>query len=244
MVEYDPIMGKIKQRNWLIIITIFLVIVSGIGLFVSIQQKLSFNSCAYGEDVYRSGEQVPEFNGEQECTCNSDGSIKCGTESDGIVYTGYSSSNLRFSYSYINLLDSGAILDSDITPLDASYSDGILKISFERDVLCSSDEIAPAQSGFYQLSSDALRLTIMTNIDTTKYTSPCKISNTFEITDSNITFNDDFQIYYESDSGEFLSLGACVYKGVLHGDQDVFKDKDISSVCLCNTGNVTCKDLQ
>ncbi len=244
MVEYDSIMGKIKQRNWLIIITIFLVIVSGAGLFVSIRQKLSFNSCAYGENVYRSGEQVPEFNGEQECVCNADGSIKCGDDAEGVVYSGYSSSNLKFSYSYINLLDSTAILDNEIEPLDASYTNGVLKVSFERDVLCSSDELAPTQSGFYQISSDALRLTIMTNVDTSKYTAPCKISNTFEISNPNVTFDEDFQIYYESESGEFLSLGACVYNGTLHADQDVFKEKNSSSVCLCNTGNVTCKDLQ
>ncbi len=235
-------MGKVKQRNWLIIITIFLVIVSGAGLFVSIHKKLSFNSCAYGEDMYKSGENVPNFNGEQECVCSSDGSIKCGDDTEGVVYTGYSSANLKFSYSYENLIDENSTVSSDIVPLDASYVNGVLKVAFERNVLCSEDGEVPAQSGFYKLSANALRLTIMTSVDTAKYFSPCKISNTYEITDASISFADDFQIYYESESGEFLSMGACIYDGALHGDQDVFKNGN--SVCICNTGSVTCRELQ
>jgi len=242
VVEYDPIMGKVKQRNWLILITIFLVIVSGAGLFVSIRQKLSFNSCAYGEGMYKSGENVPNFNGEQECVCNPDGSIKCGDDTEGVVYTGYSSSNLKFSYSYINMIDEESSVSNTIVPLDASYINGILKVSFERNALCSEEEEVSAQSGFYQLSSNAMRLTIMTSADTSKYFLPCKIANTFEVTDPGISFGEDFQIYYESESGEFLSMGACVYNSVLHADQDVFKDG--TSVCLCNTGNVTCRELQ
>jgi len=236
-------MGKIKQRNWLIIITVFLVIVSGAGLFLSIQQKLSFNSCAYGENVYRSGENIPEYNGRTECKCNADGSIKCGEDASEVTYSGYSSSNLGFTYKYINLLDKDSLMQEDVTSESASYLEGVLKVSFERNVLCTADGIAPTQSGFYQLIDDDLKLTIMTNIDNSKYFTPCKIVNSFEISGLNITLDSDFQILYQAENGELMDLGACVQDNYLYGDQEVFKSKTSTSVCICNTGVVSCKQL-
>lgn len=236
-------MGKIKQRNWLIIITIFLVTVSGIGLFLSIQQKLSFNSCAYGENVYRSGDEIPAYNGRSECKCNADGSIKCNDNTAELAYSGYSSQNLKFTYKYLNLLSEGVLMQEKVASDYASYVDGVLKVSFERNVLCTEDEIAPTQSGFYQLSENDLKLTIMTNADATKYGKPCKISNGFEISGLNMTLGNDFQIYYQSDDGNLESLGACVQEGVLYGDQEVFKSKTSASVCICNTGVISCKQL-
>jgi len=236
-------MGKIKQRNWLIIITIFLVIVSGAGLFLSIQQKLSFNSCAYGENVYRSGDEIPAYNGRDECKCNADGTIKCSDNTDELTYSGYSSQNLKFSYQYINLLTDQALLQEEAKSNSASYINGVLKVNLERNVLCTNDEIAPTQSGFYQLSSSDLKLTIMTNTDVTKYATPCKILNSFEISGLDIALGDDFQIYYQSDNGNLESLGVCVQDNILYGDQEVFKSKTSSSVCICNTGVVSCKQL-
>jgi hypothetical protein len=236
-------MGKIKQRNWLIIITVFLVTVSGIGLFLSIQQKLSFNSCAYGENVYRSGDEIPAYNGRDECKCNADGTIKCSDNTDELTYSGYSSQNLKFTYEYINLLSQTNFSDEDITSDSASYINGVLKVSFERNVLCTTDGIAPTQSGFYQISPQDLKLTIMTNTDTTKYVSPCKISDSFEISGLDMTLDSKFQIYYQSDAGVLESLGACVQDNILYGDQEVFKSKTSSSVCICNTGIISCKQL-
>jgi len=236
-------MGKIKQRNWLIIITVFLVIVSGAGLLLSIQQKLSFNSCAYGENVYKSGDDIPAYNGRDECKCNADGTIKCGENTDELTYSGYSSQNLKFTYEYINLLSSETVMQTKVTSDSASYIEGVLKVSFERNVLCTSDGIAPTQSGFYQVSPQDLKLTIMTNVDTSRYVSPCKISNNFEISGLNITLDSKFQIYYQSDGGILESLGVCVQDNTLYGDEEVFKSKTSTSVCICNAGVVNCKQL-
>ena len=234
-------MGKVKQRNWLIIITVFLVIVSGVGLYLSIQQKLSFNSCAYGGDGYKSGESIPVYNGKTECICNSDGTINCGENREDVPYSGYSSQNLQFTYGFVNLLAKNTIMQENVTPQKASYSNGTLSVSLERNVLCTEDGTVPAQSGFYQLSAQNLKLTIMTNIDTTKYVRPCKIENNFEISGVNVVLDNDFQIYYQSDTGQTISLGACVQSGTLYGDQEVFESEDSSSICICNTGVVSCK---
>ncbi|HAM37138.1 MAG: hypothetical protein UR96_C0005G0027 [candidate division WS6 bacterium GW2011_GWC1_36_11] len=236
-------MGKIKQRNWLIILTVFLVVVSSVGLFLSIQQKLSFNSCAYGENVYKSGENIPEYNGGMECTCNSNGAIRCDSGTEEVAYSGYSTQNLKFSYKYGNLLSDTVTMQEDITSDSASYINGVLKVSFERNVLCSEDGIAPTQTGLYQLSSKDLRLTILTNMDNSKYTTPCKIVDTFEISKLNMILEKDFQIFYQSEDGEFVSLGACIEDDTLYGDQEVFKSKTSNSVCICNTGVISCRDL-
>jgi hypothetical protein len=236
-------MGKIKQRNWLIIITIFLVIVSGAGLFLSIQQKLSFNSCAYGENVYRSGDDIPAYNGRDECKCNADGTIKCNDSTDELTYSGYSSQNLKFTYQYINFLTDQALLTEEVESNSASYINGVLKVSFERNALCTNDEIAPTQSGLYELSSEDLKLSIMTNTDATKYVAPCKILNSFEISGLDIALDENFQIYYQSDNGNLESLGACVEDNTLYGDQEDFKSKKTSSICICKVGTISCKEL-
>lgn len=234
-------MGKVRQRNWLIIITVFLVIVSGIGLLLSVQKKLSFNSCAYGDEVYRSGENVPDYNGRSSCLCNSNGSIDCGDNNDSLSYSNFSSDNLQFSYKYLNLLDETSLSNENIQPGKASFVNGTFTISFERNVMCTSDGVAPTQSGFYQLSSNELRLTIMTNKDTSQYVSPCKIENTFVISNRNVSLSDTFQAYYQSEEGELSSLGVCVANGSLYGNQEAFKTTGSSKVCLCNFGVVTCK---
>lgn len=236
-------MGKVKQRNWLIIITIFLVIASGIGLLFSTQKKLSFNSCAYGDEIYKNGESIPNYNGKDSCLCNSNGSIDCGDTSDSLSYSNFSSSNLKFTYKYLNLLNESSVANENIQPGDASFVNGTLKVSYERDVLCTSDGIAPTQSGFYQLSSEELRVTVMTNKDTSLYTLPCKIENNFEISDLNLNLGENFQVYYQSEEGELSSLGVCVSDNVLYGNQEAFKSANSKSICLCNFGVITCKDL-
>lgn len=236
-------MGKVKQRNWLIIITIFLVIVSGLGLFLSMRQKLSFNSCAYGEEIYKSGDEVPNYSGRSDCTCNSDGTIKCGSDTSTSGYDGFSSTNLSFTYSYLNLLDSSSIMKENPISSGASYINGTLIVKFERNVLCASNSSVPAQSGFYQISTSMLKLMIMTNKDTSQYTYPCRIEDVFKITGLDMALDNGFQVYYQNENGESINLGACIYNNVLYGDQEAFKSQDSTSVCLCNSGKISCKTL-
>ncbi len=234
-------MGKVKQRNWLIIITIFLVIVSSVGLLLSVQQKLSFNSCAYGDEIYRSGEDVPGYNGKGSCLCNSDGTIKCDEDGNSLAYSSFSSANLKFSYKYLNLLNTSSVSEENLQPGKASYTNGKINISLERDVLCGEDGAAPTQSGFYQLSENELRLTIMTNKDSSLYALPCKIEDSFEISNQDLVLKDNFQVYYQSEDGSLSNLGTCVYDGKLYGDQEAFKSTASQSVCLCDFGVVACK---
>lgn len=237
-------MGKIKQRNWLIIITVFLVIVSGLALLVSIQKKLSFSSCAYGDEIYKSGDVVPDYTNGSNCLCNSDGAIKCDNSNSTSNYDGFSSANLTFTYNYLNLLDNNTVMKENVLSTSASYVNNILTVKLERNVLCSSGNAAPAQSGFYQLTDNGLKLMVMTDKDTSKYVYPCRIENTFVIVSLNLSLNENFKIHYQNENGEMVDLEECVYNNMLYGDQEVFKSQDLNSVCICNSGKVSCKDLQ
>lgn len=239
-------MSKIRQRNWLIIITVLLVVVSGIGFYLSIHQQLSFPSCAYEGEVYKNGENVPNYNGKDNCTCGSTGSIMCNEEdqSSETGLSGFSSSNLQFTYRFLNLLSKSTTMKEDVDTSSASYSDNTMSITIERNVLCSSDNSAPVQTGFYKLSSSELNLVILTSTDSVKYTEPCRVEAKFVISDVNTTLSDNFQIYYQSEGGLTANLGACVYNGILYGSQEAFKSQDSQSVCLCNAGKITCRDLQ
>lgn len=237
-------MGKVKQRNWLIILTVFLVIVSSVGVILSIRENISFNSCAFEGEIYKNGELVPGYNNSSSCFCNSDGSIKCENASSQLNYTEFSSKDLKFSYDYVNSLSNENFSSSEeVNPLKASLIGSTLTVAFERNAMCSVDATAPVQSGFYILNNEELRLTVITNLDTSKYTEPCKIENQFVISNVNVDLTDHFQVYYQSSDGTLSNLGACVYEGTIHGDQEVFKSSTSKSVCLCDYGVVTCKQL-
>lgn len=236
-------MGKVRQRNWLIILTMFLVSASGIALLLSIQKNISFHSCAYGGEMYKSGDLIPDYNEGSSCFCNSDGSIKCDNSSTKVNYSDFTSQNLKFSYDYLNALSESNALNGNVNPIKASLVNGTLNIAFEREAMCTSDGEAPVQSGFYILSNQEIRLTTLTNIDATKYTQPCKIEDIFVISNIDFELSDDFKAYYQTSEGNLLSLGVCIYNKTLYGNQEAFKASNNKSVCLCDLGVVTCKDL-
>lgn len=239
-------MSKIRQRNWLIVITVLLVVVSGIGFFLSIHQQLSFPSCAYDGEIYRNGEDVPNYNGKDGCSCNSSGTIVC-KEEIGNNETGlsdFSSSNLQFTYRFLNLLSKDITMREDVETSSASYINNTLSLTIERNVLCSNDNEAPVQTGFYKLSDSELKLVILTSTDAAKYTLPCRTEAKFVISNVNISLSDNFQMYYQSEGGLTTNLGSCVYNGILYGSQEAFKSQDLQSVCLCNSGKITCRALQ
>jgi hypothetical protein len=207
-------------------------------------QKLSFSSCEYGGEIYNSGENIPNYNGKSDCTCNLDGTIKCGEETNDTGYSDFSSSNLKFTYSYLNLLSKDSVVKEDVNATSASYVAGTLSVNLERNVLCSASNEAPVQTGFYKLSSSELRLIVMTSTDSSKYTTPCKIENSFVISNLDISLDSNFQIYYQSADESVTNLGACVYNGTLYGSQEAFKSQDSKSICLCDIGKITCNDLQ
>lgn len=237
-------MPKLKQRNWLIIITVFLVIASSVGFFISVQDKIKFKTCGYGESIYKSGDAIPGYNGRSDCFCSQNGNITCSesTNSENIL-TSFSTSNLFFTSFYLNLIDASEPSPFYVKPVNASFVDGKISVSLEREMYCNSEGDAASQIGLYQISESQLRITTSTSRDVVKYNKTCRIENKFEV--GNITFalKEDFKIYYLAENGQTFNLGVCVDGGRLYSNEEVFQRSNSSEICSCDDGTVKCDVL-
>lgn len=234
-------MGKIKQKNWLIGITILMVISSGIVLLISMREKLGFKSCAYGDLVYISGQNIPEYNGLDNCYCSKDGSVQCGNMSDSISYSSFSSKGLMFSTRYLNYLDKEEVEDN-IVSVDAGYISNNLTLVFEREVLCGTNFEPPVQVGFYKVEDGNLVVTVMTNRDPALYSRVCKVEDTFSIQDIEIPMEEGFKVYYQDELGYRYDLKVCAYKGKLFNNEAIMQTEEHTTPCMCSDGEIECTD--
>lgn len=241
MVKFGEIMERVKQRNWLIIITILMVISSIVVLFISMRGKLGFKTCAYGESVYIPGQNIPNFNGLDDCYCAKDGSVKCGNSSDVISYSSFSSAGLFFSSRFLNYLEKEKV-ENNITPMNVNYTNNKFSIIFEREVLCGENSQSPVQIGFYKIEGENLIVTIMTNKDPELYSMVCKVENTIAIDSINLDIKDTFKIYYQDEYGYRYDLKVCPSNGKLYNSGDMLEIQESSNICYCEDGAIKCED--
>jgi hypothetical protein len=241
MVKFGEIMGKVKQKNWLIIITILMVISSGVVLFISLREKIGFKTCAYGENVYIPGQNIPNFNGLEDCYCAKDGSVKCGNSSDVISYSSFSSSGLFFSSRFLNYLEKEKV-ENNIIPMDVNYNSDKFSLIFEREVLCGDNSLAPVQIGFYKIEEGNLIVTVMTNRDPELYSMVCKVENTIAVDGINLDVKDTFKIYYQDEYGYRYDLKVCPSNGKLYNSGDMLEVQGSSNICYCDEGVIKCEN--
>ncbi len=235
-------MGKVVQRNWLLIITGLLVISSFLVFCLTIEERSSLNRCTYGGIVYKKGDLVKNYKANDDCYCTGSDKIQCENEDDfSISYATFSTENLSFSYLYLNYLE---VSEPDYTRIisnDVNHDDESLEVFLERESLCGENDLAPSQVGFYEFRDNSLILTTMTNRDTALYTRPCVISNTFVIHRSDFDFQEGFSVLYQNEKGQLFDLNACYYGSKLYASGDSFKHVSENKVCSCDMGSVICK---
>jgi hypothetical protein len=232
-------MSKHTQKNWLLIITGFLLLSSGFILFISLREQFGFGTCAYNGVTYDSGDIITDS--EESCFCNKWGKVEClpvGSSSNSL--SDFVSTDLNFYYKFVNLLDTKA--DSKSVEIkDISTEDSKLSVMLERQTLCSVENVAPISVGFYRYDENTLTLTTMTSRDSS-YSQPCVVENTYEITSKKQEFSSDFKIQYQTEELDILELNICISDGRLFVEGDIFKSPDQSQLCSCEEGQVVCGD--
>lgn len=234
-------MGKVKQRNWLLLITGFLFLTLSLLLYVKMKEGVQKRICFFNDSYYSENELVSNYNGKNDCYCTENGTISCASEEVSLSYSSFSSANLNFSYNYLNSLDELVPDYSRIIPVDVNHEGNSLSVSFERESLCSSDVSAPPQSGYYELKESSLVLTTLTNKDTSVYTVPCLISNVYKISSISIPNTESFSILYRNEEGKLFDLNVCYYNGSLFGTGDVFESSQSGRICSCDSGVIECE---
>lgn len=236
-------MGKLKQRNWLLIITGFLLLASVMVLFVTTRNRPGVGVCNYDGIQYQQGDLVGNYEGKSDCHCTWTGDIVCEGEDLTMSYDDFSSEGLQFTYSFRNFLEKESPDLSRVVLSDLNHSENTVEVILEREALCGQEDLAPVQTAMYKLGEDALTLTTVTNRDETLYGRVCLIGNTFVVDGVDLSEKSEYSLYYQNDSGQTFKLKSCFVNGKLYGQGDVFKDAQNDMLCTCEGPDVECEEL-
>lgn len=235
-------MARKFQRNWLLILTGCLFGASVLMVVATAQDYLDIRKCSYGEELFSSGELLPEYEGKYSCYCSSEGKVVCEDETallnrKPLESEDFTSSNLVFSTSFQNYIES---VTPGIRFTKIVHGLSSVSVSIERAVMCTSTQDAPVQIGYYKMNDKELILTAMTNQAPSLYTQPCIVEDTFEFYDLNVQFPESFQVMYQTEENEIYGSNNCVYEGYLQNDGDTYQSGDSCEVCSCKDGVNIC----
>jgi hypothetical protein len=236
-------MGKVKQRNWLLIITGFLLLASVMVLFVTTRNRPGVGVCNYDGIQYQQGDLVGNYEGKSDCHCTWTGDVVCEGEDLTMSYENFSSEGLQFTYSFRNFLEKESPDFSRVVLSDLNHSENTVEVILEREAFCGQEDLAPVQTAMYKLEEDGLTLTTVTNRDETLYGRVCLIGNTFVVDGVDLSEKSEYSLYYQNDSGQTFKLKSCFVNGKLYGQGDVFKDAQNDMLCTCEGPNVECEEL-
>ncbi|MFA7628235.1 MAG: hypothetical protein WCY37_02370 [Candidatus Dojkabacteria bacterium] len=236
-------MAKIKQRNWLLLIT-FVLVLSSLGiLFAMLQRNLGIGFCVYEGVEYSVNDPVPEYSGGEDCVCSNSGEIVCNGEELSMSYEDFANEEMVFTYSFRNYLDKDQpdLVGAEL--VDIQYKEGLLRVVMERESLCGDFNEAPVQAGMYKLEEEEIVFTAITNRDESMYSRVCLIGNTFEIQNVSIADKPRFSVSYQNDQGNMTNFRICLANGNIYSNGDVFKDSESNSICTCLGPEVECEEL-
>ncbi len=233
-------MGKLVQRNWVLIITGVLFLLTAVVVIFQVIDKEKDVYCTFSNQTYKVGEVVKK-EGNELCECTNNHQIVCKTVESEEEDSAFNTTNLKFSYKYLNSLGEKEPDSKKVNTVDISQYDTQLSIAIEKEVMCSSDFVAPSQVGYYELLENSIILSTMTSTDPAVYNKPCRISDLYEISNLDIDIKDSFEVFYKNDKGELIDLKACSYNGILYGSGDVFKSIKEDKICSCEEKVVSCK---
>jgi len=236
-------MGKIKQRNWLLIITGVLVIPSAIILIMMTRRSLGIGVCSYDGIEYQEGQIISNYQGRNDCYCSRIGEIVCEENEVVMSYDDFTSDDLQFAYSFRNFLEKQNPDLFRVVLSDINYQGQKLEIIVEREALCSQGSLPPVQTALYKKQEESLILTTITNRDESLYDRVCLIGNSFVIEGIDLSEKSDYSVYYQDEKGQEFELNSCFLNGKLYGEGDVFKDTENDLVCTCESSGVECEDL-
>lgn len=243
------VMAKIKQRNWLLIITGCLLVGSILVVFLTTRQNLGLGVCYYEGIEYQQNEFVPNYEGRNDCYCSWTGQIVCEESSELVMsYEDFTSQNLLFTYAFRNFLEKEGPDSLRVSLSSVKQDESSLEVVLEREVLCSQDGEAPVQTALYKVEDESLVLTTVTNRDELLYDRVCLVANSFLLVDQGVEDlqlgeKEEFSLFYQDDVGRVFNLKNCFANSRLYSSGDVFKDSVRDLLCTCIGPDLECEEL-
>lgn len=235
-------MGKVRQRNWLLIITGVLLLSSLLLLLTGMQTVFQKDICKYDGVTYQLYEQVPDYKGQTDCVCVGNGKIHCGEDEKTLHYNDFTSDRSLLSSSFQNFIEKTYLDTNNVVLTDINYKEGAIEIILERELLCSYTRKIPAQIGLYKNEGDVLVLSIISNIDDVWHKDNCIVENRFLIEESLIS-KDTSVVMYQNEQGGMINLNACFVNNRLYTPKGVFTDESKNALCTCLGPDIECESL-
>ncbi len=234
-------MGKKSGSNWMLLITVFIFLLSVGVVAYKLIESSRLSQCNYNGKIVSVGDSISEDG--KNCICSSEGLLICDDDavSDNLTQSTYLTDNLSFTYKFQNTLVSEKPLFSNVRTVDVTQNGDKLRVVIEREVWCTKDYEAPNQAAYYQIEENKLQLFTITAFEEGVYTKNCLVSNTFELSNSDVLVDENFEILYIGEDGSSNLLNSCVYNGILYGGNDTFSAQEQGKLCSCNNGSVECK---
>ena len=236
-------MEKIRQRNWLLIITGVLLITTVVVLALTTKRELGIGVCYHNGFRYEQNQLIPDYERGKDCYCSWSGEIVCEDVGISFSYDSFTSDGLSFSYNFRNLLEKESPDLTKVVLSDINYRGEIIDIILEREVICTDVGQVPTQIGMYEINPNSIVLTTVTNMDESIYGKSCVIVNNFSLVDLDTTDHQEFSILYQNENGQLLDLNACFANERLYAPGDVFKNLEGENLCTCEGPEVTCEEL-
>lgn len=241
-------MSKVKQRNWLLIITGCLLVGSVLVIFLSSQRNFGVGICYFDGEQYLQNELIPNYEGRNDCYCSWMGDIVCEEAEELVMsYENFTSEGLNFTYSFRNFLEKQGPDFTRVSLSSVKQGGNSLEIVLEREVLCGEDGEAPVQTALYKVEEGELLLTTITNRDELLYSRVCLVGNVFTIEGVSEVFDfdsrDTFSLSYQDDAGRLFNLKSCFANSRIYAAGDVFKDSESELLCTCIGPDLECEEL-
>jgi hypothetical protein len=236
-------MQKVRQRNWLLLITGVLVITTVVVLFLTTRRELGIGICYHNGFQYEQNQLIPDYESGRDCYCSWDGEIVCEDVEISLSYENFTSDGLTFSYSLRNLLEKTEPDLGKVTLSDINYRGNLTEIVIEREAICQEEGQVPTQIGMYEERTNSIVLTTITNMDSSLYSRVCVIKNSFSLTDLDYSEEGEKSLLYQNEVGQLFDLNACFVNERFYAPGDVFKDTDKELLCTCEGPEIECEQL-
>lgn len=212
--------------NWLILITVCMVVSALFMFYFSIKDTIGIKQCIYGDNGLGG-------------TCNSenmDSNVNSASPNE------FSGNKLVYTYDFISYLDEADTTSADIRFANISQEGEDLKVVIERRSVCDSESNPAPQGGFFKEDGSNLILTVTTNLVNTSYNTLCITEGTFTIYDFVKKFDTNYKVFYQDEYDTLTPALNCVHDGYLRNTGDVYQTDDGCYICTCKDGVNSCEE--
>jgi len=239
------------KDNLILIIITALFVLTGLVLsffaFRDFKEERVVN-CIVEDISYKQGEEIPDYQENHTCVYGNDGFIDCIPSDSDEEETNSTASDLQteglnFEYTYLTGLSNGngSLSFEPVTFSSVNIKEGSLIVILEHKQTCVEANRASEQVGFYEKTTDLLKLYNMVRIVDDSGI-PCMVELKYVFEDISDLDLENIKIAFVHDDENLTYASICIYDQKIYSEDDVFKNSK-DEMCTCLDGEIECESI-